>query len=122
SRITGADSPVIAASLTEATPSTTSPSAGIRSPVSTNTRSLARSWAAATTSDLLPFRRLAVSCDLVSRSDAAWALPRPSASASAKLPNSTVSQSQKTSCSWKAKLACQAPDHQYRQQQRDHAG
>ncbi len=37
SRITGADSPVIAASLTEATPSTISPSAGMTSPASTST-------------------------------------------------------------------------------------
>ena len=35
----GADSPVMAASLTEAMPSTTSPSPGIRSPASTSTRS-----------------------------------------------------------------------------------
>ncbi len=35
SRITGADSPVIAASLTEATPSMISPSAAIMSPAST---------------------------------------------------------------------------------------
>ena len=39
SRITGADSPVIAASLTEATPSMTSPSDGMVSPASTNTTS-----------------------------------------------------------------------------------
>ena len=39
SRITGADSPVIAASLTEATPSITSPSPGMTSPASTRTRS-----------------------------------------------------------------------------------
>ena len=39
SRMTGADSPVIAASLTEATPSTTSPSEGMMSPASTSTRS-----------------------------------------------------------------------------------
>ncbi len=39
SRMTGADSPVIAASFTEATPATTSPSEGIRSPASTSTRS-----------------------------------------------------------------------------------
>ena len=39
SRMTGADSPVIAASLTEATPSTTSPSDGMISPASTATRS-----------------------------------------------------------------------------------
>ena len=39
SRITGADSPVIADSSTEATPSMISPSDGIRSPASTRTRS-----------------------------------------------------------------------------------
>ncbi len=49
SRITGADLPVMAASLTVATPSMTSPSPGIRSPVSTSTtcpacRSLARTF------------------------------------------------------------------------------
>ena len=33
---------------------------------------------------------------LVFRSDSAWALPRPSATASARLANTTVSQSQKT--------------------------
>ena len=38
-RITGADSPVIAASLTEATPSITSPSEGMLSPASTSTMS-----------------------------------------------------------------------------------
>ena len=37
SRMTGADSPVTAASLTEAMPSITSPSEGIRSPASTST-------------------------------------------------------------------------------------
>ncbi len=39
SRITGADSPVMAASLTEATPSMISPSEGITSPASTSTTS-----------------------------------------------------------------------------------
>ena len=39
SRMTGADSPVIAASLTEAMPSITSPSEGIMSPASTSTTS-----------------------------------------------------------------------------------
>ena len=103
SRMTGADSPVIAASLTEATPSTTSPSAGIRSPVSTSTRSPTLSALAGTASKArpLPVRRLPLSSPLVARSEAACALPRPSASASAKLPNSTVSHSQTTSCTWK---------------------
>ena len=39
SRITGADSPVIAASFTDATPSITSPSDGMLSPASTSTTS-----------------------------------------------------------------------------------
>jgi len=39
SRMTGADSPVIAASLTEAMPSMTSPSDGMVSPASTRTMS-----------------------------------------------------------------------------------
>ena len=39
SRMTGADSPVMAASLTEATPSITSPSDGMMSPASTRTMS-----------------------------------------------------------------------------------
>ncbi len=50
SRMTGADSPVIADSSTEATPSMTSPSLGIRSPVSTRTRSPGLSAAASTRS------------------------------------------------------------------------
>jgi hypothetical protein len=50
SRITGALSPVIAASFTEATPSTTVPSAGIKSPVSTSTRCPLRRDAADTVS------------------------------------------------------------------------
>ena len=52
SRMTGADSPVIAASLTEATPSITSPSDGMRSPVSTSTTSPCLSWVAG---NALPF-------------------------------------------------------------------
>ena len=50
SRITGADSPVIAASLTLATPSMTSPSEGMISPASTRTMSPWRSAVAATVS------------------------------------------------------------------------
>ena len=44
SRITGADSPVIADSSTDATPSTTSPSPGMISPASTTTWSPSVSW------------------------------------------------------------------------------
>ena len=39
SRMTGADSPVMADSSTEATPSTTSPSPGMTSPADTSTKS-----------------------------------------------------------------------------------
>ncbi len=110
SRITGADSPVMAASLTDATPATTSPSDGIRSPVSTSTTSPIRSALAGTASKVSPsfFSRLAVSSALVARSEAACALPRPSAKASAKVPNKTVSHSQTTSCNLKlrARLSC----------------
>ncbi|MNN19654.1 hypothetical protein D3C81_1329040 [compost metagenome] len=50
SRITGADSPVMAASLTAAIPSSTSPSPGIISPATTRTTSSLRSALAATAS------------------------------------------------------------------------
>ncbi len=99
SRITGADSPVIALSSTEATPSITSPSAGItslgldqhhvalaqlgrfdRDATWRRTSARAASWPRSPSSG--------------SRSDAACALLRPSASASAKLANSTVNHSQ----------------------------
>ncbi|MCY1553173.1 hypothetical protein D9M68_896280 [compost metagenome] len=50
SRITGADSPVMAASLTAAIPSITSPSPGISSPDSTRTISPRRKLLAATVS------------------------------------------------------------------------
>ena len=49
SRMTGADSPVMADSSTEATPSTISPSAGMTCPASTTTRSPARSAVEETT-------------------------------------------------------------------------
>ena len=98
SRMTGALSPVIALSFTEATPSMTSPSAGMKSPASTSTTSPLRSADAATQLVVLAprsgrRRRLAWSSRRALRSDAAWALPRPSAIASAKLANSTVNQS-----------------------------
>src|SRR5438128_6274894 len=95
SRITGARSAVLAASSTQAMPSTTSPSPGITCPASTTHRSptwsslealstivSSGSWTWATVSDRV-LRRVS-----------AWALPRPSATASAKLANSTVNQSQ----------------------------
>ena len=95
SRTTGADSPVIADSSTVAMPSTTSPSPGIVSPASTTTRSPMRQLGAGDLASRPPStsRRATVSF-LVRRSDSAWALPRPSATASARLANSTVNHSQ----------------------------
>ena len=94
SRTTGADSPVIADSSTVAMPSTTSPSPGIVSPASTTTRSPTVSSVPPTPlSAPLTSLRATVSF-LVRRSDSAWALPRPSATASARLANSTVNHSQ----------------------------
>ena len=91
SRITGADSPVIADSSTEAMPSITVPSPGIASPASTMTTS-PRSSSEAGFSP--PSRRRAVVSERIERRLAAWARPRPSASASARLAKTTVSQSQ----------------------------
>ncbi len=100
SRITGADSPVMALSSTEATPSMTSPSPGTISPASMRTMSPRRSAVAAR--DCTRSRRclssgldstLACTVVLMPRSDAACCLLRPSASASAKLANSTVNHS-----------------------------
>ena len=91
SRITGADSPVIADSSTEPTPSMISPSAGMISPASTMTTSPRCSSGAGTER---PSRSRALVVVRVARSAFACALPRPSAIASAKFANSTVSQSQ----------------------------
>src|SRR5262252_1455896 len=99
SRITGADSPVIAASLTEAMPSITSPSEGMKSPASTSTTSptfrlvLGMSLMLVRSS---PASSLAMVSVCWRRSEFACALPRPSAMASAKLANSTVNHSQIT--------------------------
>ena len=108
--MTGADSPVIADSSTEAIPSTTSPSLGIRSPISTSTMSPGFNCAAGIVSKfppLAPARRLAIISVRARRSVAACALPRPSATASAKLANTTVSHSQ--NAIWKVKPRCASP-------------
>ena len=91
SRITGADSPVIADSSTEAMPSITVPSPGIVSPASTTTTSPRTS-----SEDGLvpPSRSFATVSVRIARRVSAWALPRPSASASAPFANTTVSHSQ----------------------------
>src|SRR6201996_2742595 len=109
SRMTGADSPVIAASLTEATPSITSPSEGILSPASTSTTSPTLRLVPGTrrTVPSEPDRSLAWLSVRVLRSDSACALPRPSATASAKLANSTVNHSQRMI--WKVKPRCSPP-------------
>ena len=103
SRMTGADSPVMALSSTEATPSMTSPSAGTVSPASIITMSPLRRLSASSGCHFMAVRGsprlyspssfLAQVCFFRPRSEAACALLRPSASASAKLANSTVNHS-----------------------------
>src|ERR1700728_721164 len=98
SRMTGADSPVMADSSTDAMPCTTSPSLAMKSPASTSTISPCFSCGAATTWKLVELSvasRFAVVSVRALRSVAACALPRPSATASAKFANSTVIHSQK---------------------------
>ena len=97
SRTTGALSPVMALSSTEATPSTTSPSAGTISPARTMTTSSRARSVAETSVVVLAWRSLmrwAVTWVRDFRRLSAWALPCPSAMASAKLAKSTVNQSQ----------------------------
>ena len=95
SRMTGADSPVMADSSTEAMPSMISPSEGMRSPASQTTMSPLVSSAAGTSSSVPSGRRRRASVsERIRRSVSAWALPRPSAMASAKLAKITVRKSQ----------------------------
>ena len=95
SRMTGADSPVMADSSTLATPSTTSPSPGMRSPASQTTRSPERSSEDCTSFVLPPpLRRCAVIALRIERSESALALPWASAMPSAKLAKRRVNQSQ----------------------------
>ncbi len=96
SRMTGADSPVMADSSTDAMPSSISPSPGISSPALTMTRSPARRRGAGTVSSRpSSWRRRATRSARVLRSASAWALPLPSAMASAKFAKITVNHSQK---------------------------
>src|SRR5262245_41504259 len=105
SRITGADSPVIADSSTEATPAMISPSPGINSPAETITISPFRSFVAATVCVCPSGSSLcAVVSVLVLRRLSACAFPRPSAIASAQLAKSTVNQSQSVICKSKPTL------------------
>ena len=92
SRITGADSPVMADSSTLAMPSMTSPSPGTTWPATTTTLSPGCSDRGRHLACRRPGGR--PSSVRALRSVAACALPRPSATASAKLANSTVSHSQ----------------------------
>ena len=95
SRMTGADSPVIADSSTDATPSMISPSPGMTSPADTRTTSPLQQLRRRHPFDRArrSTTRLASVSVFARRSVSAWALPRPSAMASAKLANSTVSHS-----------------------------
>src|ERR1700686_4303788 len=92
--MTGAAPPVMGDSSMEAMPSTTSPSPGTMSPASHATRSPLRSEVEGTRSSSPSTNRRAIVSERVLRSAAAWALPRPSATASAKLAKRTVNQSQ----------------------------
>ena len=94
SRITGADSPVIADSSTLAIPSITSPSEGITSPASQTTTSPFLSSVALINTSCLPAIFRAIVCVRFLRRLSAWAFPLPSAMASEKLANNTVNQSQ----------------------------
>ncbi len=89
--MTGADSPVIADSSTEAMPSITVPSPGMNSPSSTTTTSPRVSSEAAF---VLPSFIFATVSLRIERSVAACARPRPSAKASAAFAKITVSHSQ----------------------------
>ena len=118
SRTTGADSPVMALSSTDATPSMTSPSSGIMSLASTSTMSPFRRRSACSGSHRVPCQVaggraasnfLAQVLFLRPRSDEAWALLLPSASASAKLPNNTVTHSQKATARTKPGSVCALP-------------
>ena len=95
SRMTGADSPVIADSSTDAMPSVISPSEGMMSPAWQTTRSPLVSADAGTRSSVpsARMRRASVS-ERIRRSVSACALPRPLAMASAKLAKMTVRKSQ----------------------------
>jgi hypothetical protein len=106
SRITGADSPVIADSSTDAMPSTTVPSPGMTCPASTTTTSPRRSSDAGLA---VPSASVAVAVVRIARSASACALPRPSASASARLAKTTVSHSQKATVNVNHAGSCPPP-------------
>ncbi len=109
--MTGADSPVMAASLTDAMPSMTSPSDGMVSPASTSTMFPTLRSVEGTSRKFCESPESAISLACVSvrcrRSVSACALPRPSAIASAKFANSTVNHSQRMI--WNSKRICPPP-------------
>ena len=110
--MTGADSPVIAASLTEAMPSITSPSEGMMSPASTSTIWPGASLPAGVGTvrpRLLIDDELGLGLLAGLAQVAACALPRPSATASAKLANRTVNHSH--TMIWKVKPKMLAAGH-----------
>jgi len=118
SRMTGALSPVMAASLTEATPSTISPSTGTSSPASTRRKSPLRSSEEVTivcaASRLPSASFFAETSRRALRSESACALPRPSAMASAKFAKSTVNQSQSETARMKPAGASPLPRSAWR--------
>src|SRR6266850_4652003 len=109
SRITGADSPVIADSSTDATPSMISPSEGMNSLAETATMSPVRNLELGTFSTRVPpsSKRLAVVSERALRNVSACALPRPSAMASAKFANSTVNHNHRVI--WRLNLKSAPP-------------
>ncbi len=99
SRMTGADSPVMADSSTEATPSMISPSDGMNSPAEQETRSPALSFELGICSTRSSQRiRFAMVSERALRRVSACAFPRPSAMASAKFANTTVNHSHSVIC------------------------
>ena len=95
-RSTGADSPVTAASLTEAAPSITVPSAGMMSFASTSTTSPRRNVSASTrrySLRFVPSSRFACTFPAIDRSVAARALAHSTTIDSAKFANRTLNHS-----------------------------
>ncbi len=96
----------MADSSTDATPAVISPSDGMNSPAETRTMSPVLSFELGICSvEPSLERRRAMVSDRALRRVSAWALPRPSAMASAKFANSTVNQSQSVICRLNLKAA-----------------
>ena len=116
SRTTGADSPVMADSSTVAAPSTTSPSPGMTSPAGTYTKSpLRRADPGTFPQDCFLAGSdsfFAITSRRVPRSAAACALPRPSATLSAKFANTMVNQSHSATARTKPELSFPVPASQ----------